>query len=114
MNTQQRAILEALHKSWSAESSSLWSLENPAKGHCGVTAIVIQENFGGDILKTYVGGTPHFYNRVAGVNIDFTSSQFDVPPRYEDVLSDREEAFADTNMKQYNSLNARFKSEYCP
>lgn len=31
----------ALEKSWSLQSSSKWSAENPSKGQCGVTTLVL-------------------------------------------------------------------------
>ncbi|MEB9972481.1 hypothetical protein P4K82_12925 [Bacillus cereus] len=39
-------------QSWSIESSSKWTLNNPAMGQCGVTALVINDLFGGEILMT--------------------------------------------------------------
>jgi len=50
------------------EPSSLWTAENPARGQCGVTTLVIQKNcFGGKILKTTDGAS--FYNEIDGCNI---------------------------------------------
>ena len=87
-------ILETLLlKCWSSETSSLWSPENPARGQCDITAIVINDFFGGEILKTFIDNQPHFYNHIDGVNYDFTASQFQVLPKYLDLLADREEIF---------------------
>lgn len=44
-------LLNALSKTWSLKSSSKWSLDNPAKGQCGVTSLVVNEIFCGEILK---------------------------------------------------------------
>lgn len=46
-----KIIYEALIKSWSIETSSKWTSENPAKGQCGVTALVVQDIYGGKIKK---------------------------------------------------------------
>lgn len=35
-------LLSVLRKSWSIHSSSKWSLDNPAKGQCGVTSLVVR------------------------------------------------------------------------
>jgi hypothetical protein len=43
---------EALLKSWSINSSSKWTKDNPAKGQCGVTALVVNDLLGGLIRKT--------------------------------------------------------------
>lgn len=93
-----------LPSAWSMQSSSLWTAENPASGHCGVTALVANELFGGDICKTRYGAIWHFYNVIDGQRQDFTESQFAEPLHYSDVASDREEAFGDTNAEQYTNL----------
>ncbi|HEV2899718.1 MAG TPA: hypothetical protein VGX71_18140 [Pseudaminobacter sp.] len=45
-------LFEKLKTAWSKESSGSWSAENPAKGQCSVTSLVVQDLFGGSILKT--------------------------------------------------------------
>jgi len=64
------------------ESSAQGSPENPARGQCNVTALVVCDRVGGEILKTPVGDDWHFYNRVAGTVYDLTAEQFAVPPAY--------------------------------
>ena len=39
------SVRNVLYKSWSLESSSKWTRENPAKGQCGVTALVVNDLF---------------------------------------------------------------------
>ncbi|MBV6658490.1 MAG: hypothetical protein KI785_12050 [Devosiaceae bacterium] len=101
-----RRVLEA---SWSLQSSSRWTADNPALGQCGVTALVANDVLGGEIAKTRLtlpglGEIWHFYNVIGGVRIDFTESQFDAPISYDDVASDRDDAFGDTNADQYGYL----------
>ncbi|WP_425502195.1 YunG family protein [Peteryoungia desertarenae] len=67
---------DRLTKAWSRETSSLWSLGNPARGQCGVTSLVVQDVFGGLILKTPLPQGPHFYNSIDGRRFDFTADQF--------------------------------------
>ena len=98
---------ESLTKAWSRETSSLWSSDDPARGQCGVTSLVVQDLFGGQILKTPLQQGPHFYNLIAGRRIDFTSDQFADPIDYEDLPSHREEAMSDTNPGQYRALRER-------
>jgi len=88
----EQLVKQALEQCWSKQSSSLWTENNPASGQCGVTALVIQEQFGGDILKTDVDGQWHFYNIIDGIGYDLTIDQFDKPPNYIDIPSNREEA----------------------
>lgn len=102
-------ILEILLEAWSKESSTQWTENNPAKGQCGVTSLVVHDYFGGDILKTKIEESWHYYNRIDGERLDFTASQFDVEPVYLDIESNREEAFTDTNQNQYNYLKTQCK-----
>ncbi len=97
-----------LRECWSRRTSSLWSAETQSRGQCGVTALVLQDHFGGDILKTRVGPSWHFYNRIGGRRLDATADQFSAPVEYLDLISSREEAFADTNQAQYDELSRRF------
>jgi hypothetical protein len=99
-----------LRRSWSVASSTLWSAENPARGQCGVTSLVANEFLGGEILKTRIGDDWHFYNVIKGCRLDFTASQFDRPIEYQDVPSNRAEAFSDTNAEQYRALSERTRS----
>jgi len=100
-------IRVALQRSWSLESSSKWTKENPANGQCGVTALVVNDLLGGEIAKTNCIGGWHFYNKLKGIRYDFTEEQFPEVIEYDDILSSREEAFADTNLQQYNALRKK-------
>lgn len=105
MTTDQfNTITDALLQSWSLRSSSKWTKDNPAKGQCGVTALVVNDLFGGEIMKTKLPGGWHFYNVSGGKRYDFTASQFNEGIIYTDTPSNREEAYADTNEGQYRYL----------
>ncbi|MCY7846140.1 hypothetical protein [Bacillus haynesii] len=99
---QIEQIMKALYKSWSSDSSSKWSQDNPAKGQCGVTALVVNDILGGEIRKTKLPEGWHFYNFINGKRYDLTVSQFKEDILYMDIPSNRNEAFSDTNEKQYN------------
>ena len=59
-----------------------WSAANPARGQCGPTALVVNDLLGGDLCVAEVrlrDGTQqgfHWWNRLAGVDIDLTRDQF--------------------------------------
>ncbi|MGE1130710.1 YunG family protein [Bacillus wiedmannii] len=108
---KRKRIYEALMKSWSIETSSKWTIENPAKGQCGVTALVVQDIYGGKIKKKKIGEVWHFYNCIDGKRFDFTEAQFNRELNYMDEKSNREEAFADTNEKQYSILKEKIMKE---
>lgn len=100
-------LAAALDEAWSSGTSTKWTPENPAKGQCSVTSLVVQELFGGEILKTQVPGGRHFYNRIGGERVDLTISQFVQSIAFDDTLSSRAEALADTSREQYFLLRRR-------
>lgn len=103
-------LVVALREAWSSGTSTQWTPENPAKGQCSVTSLVVQDLFGGEILKTQVPGGTHFYNSIGGARLDLTISQFDHSVRFDDALSSRAEALADTSLEQYSLLRRRLGS----
>lgn len=87
------AIERAIRASWAADTCSPddltragWHADNSAWGHCDVTALVVHDLFGGDLVvgEVYAGvhaGAEqqgyHWWNRLAsGVEIDLTREQF--------------------------------------
>jgi hypothetical protein len=79
--------LPRLRRAWSHETGAKWREDNPACGQCSVTALVVQDVFGGEILTTRIGGAWHFYNQINGSRFDLTESQFTVRFSYEDRKS---------------------------
>src|SRR4051794_3517598 len=51
MPFERSRVAEALLASWSLKTSEQWLAVNPACGQCSVTALLINELFGGQILK---------------------------------------------------------------
>ncbi|MEU9522595.1 hypothetical protein [Streptomyces sp. NPDC048224] len=80
-------IEQAVRASWSAETCtpeyrSRWTGDNPARDQCGVTAMVLNDLLGGELIRgeVHVGGERvdyHWWNRLGmGVEIDLTREQF--------------------------------------
>ena len=80
-------VEQVIRASWSAAScdpvDAPWSPDNPSKGQCNVTALVVQDHLGGDLLMAEVlnaDGTRqgvHFWNRLTdGTEVDLTREQF--------------------------------------
>lgn len=80
-------IERALRSSWSAETCTpeyrdRWSPDNPARDQRGVTAMVLNDLLGGELVRgeVHVGGRrtdDHWWNRLGtGVEIDLTREQF--------------------------------------
>lgn len=82
-------IEQAVRSSWSAEtctpgSRSHWREDNPARDQCGVTAMVLNDLLGGELIRgdVHVDGEHvdyHWWNRLGmgmGVEVDLTREQF--------------------------------------
>ncbi|MET8877352.1 hypothetical protein [Nocardia sp. NPDC004604] len=81
----RQALEHAVQAVWSAMTSSAsdWTERNPAKGQCAVTACVVQDYFGGNILNSIAtlpsGETvSHYFNIIDSETVDLTRAQF--PP----------------------------------
>ena len=77
-------LIAAIREAWTRETSADprgWSDANPAWGQCAVTALLIQDGHGGDLLRAEVNGVSHYWNRLpSGVEVDLTREQFgDLP-----------------------------------
>jgi hypothetical protein len=103
-NVQRR-----LRESWSLATAGQWTAENPAAGQCNVTALLVHELFGGDLLKTPLPAGDHFYNRIEGRRYDFTASQFSQPITYMDIPTSRSEAERGATSAQSAALRATFE-----
>ena len=102
-------LYHVLRRCWSTETGSKWLPDNPARGQCSVTSLVVHDVFGGEILKTRVGPFWHFYNRIGETRWDLTVSQFDVPIPFDDMPASRDEVLADTSVEQYELLAQRVR-----
>lgn len=113
-------VRRALESSWSAKTSVCFSPDAyPSYGQCAQTAIVIQETFGGEILRTtgWHGQGNHFYNRIEGKIVDFTADQYTMPGysyalTYEDRLSNAVEAEEETLPGQVEALRRVFRQAF--
>lgn len=80
-------IERAIRASWGADTCAPedlpdWHFGNPARGQCGVTALVINDLLGGDLVRGEVHRDGkridfHWWNEIAqGFEIDLTREQF--------------------------------------
>lgn len=105
-------LYRVISRLWSGATSSpthAWSSSTPAKNHCSITSLIVQDHFGGEILRTRTSGGTHFYNMIEGRKWDLTVSQFDEPIPYDDTASTREDAMADTSPEKYALLASRLR-----
>jgi hypothetical protein len=77
----------AIRASWSAETCDpidqpFWTLDEPSRGQCAVTALIVHDLLGGVLLEAEVHHADgshqgyHYWNRFAGVDVDLTRRQF--------------------------------------
>lgn len=54
-----------------------WNKNNAAIGQCYVSSMLFHDIFGGEIFKIKLNnGISHYFNRLNGIDYDFTKSQF--------------------------------------
>ena len=79
MNVEK--LKQLLYKSWSYETCSLgfkkyWSSENPSYGQCAITALIVNDFYGGKIMRCMTSIGSHYYNFINNEIIDLTKDQF--------------------------------------
>ena len=123
MDDAKFALVKAvIMKAWVRETASplvasKWEAENSSLGQCTVTALLIHEMMGGNIMRTVVPGLgSHYYNILPDGSVcDLTRGQF--PPgtkvpdgrvvEREDVLC-TDESKAVATQERYALLLSRF------
>jgi hypothetical protein len=117
-------VTEALSQSWSYDTSSCkseWSTDNPARGQCAVTALVIQDYFSGEIIKYSVvlpqGTEGHFCNFLPNGNeydatkIQYSTTTAEFAPKEVDLrqfANVREKLLADDDTRRrYEILKSK-------
>lgn len=119
---EEKAICQALQATWSLQTQPAFCPRFPSYNQCAQTAIVIYENFGGEILLTRVSlrdhsQIDHFYNRIGGQRYDFTDKQFEIedfvkPIPYQDYSSSRQQAESTLQQSQLQAMRAGFAVAY--
>lgn len=101
---------------WSADTSTAgaaWSPFRPEKGQCAVTALLVQDEYGGTLNRALVNGESHYWNTLPdGTEVDLTRSQFDDPIIIEEPQKrDREYLFgSESTVQRYNQLKKELTS----
>jgi hypothetical protein len=109
----------AIRASWSAETSDLpesWTSDNPAYQQCDVTARIVRDYLGGEILVAGVvlegqRVDRHAWNQLAsGLVVDLTREQFRDGERLEEPAVD-DVVRIDRNPERYELLASRVRSK---
>ena len=82
-------LKQLLVQAWRKETCSprlrdKWNEENPSLGQCAITALIVNDFFGGKIMRCMASSGSHYYNIIDDERIDLTVDQFlDEIPQYE-------------------------------
>lgn len=78
------SIVKAIEDSWCEETGGLFCPDNPSKYQCAVTALVVQDYYGGKLVRGHVivdeRHISHYWNELPdGTTVDLTRQQFAEP-----------------------------------
>lgn len=107
----------AIEKSWSRETSyspDNWNANNPAFGQCAVTALVINDYLGGQILNCEVTlpnneKISHYFNFINNSEIDLTKIQFPIGSNFSKSFEKKKDF---DSVRDYMLSNSNTKSRY--
>lgn len=105
------SVVAAITAAWCGETSARedWTPGRRSAGQCAVTALLVQDLLGGELLRGVVCGESHYWNRLPdGSQVDLTSDQFN-EYRLEDgpVVRDREYVLSfPVTAERYDKLRA--------
>ena len=92
-----------------------YALSNPDPGQDSLISLLIHDIFGGEILKTHLKKGWHFYNRIEGRRIDFTTPDINISPdsiQFEDIPSSPGETHYYFEDEEYSTFLMRFISAF--
>lgn len=126
-NPVLQQLISALHEAWDERTGyagvGAWTPENPARGQCVTSSLVVQDYFKGDIVRCEAIGDgineTHCFNILDdGTILDTTGSQYKVtvsmkpkPVNLGDFPSVRDKRLADDETRyRYNLLKSKVES----
>ncbi len=109
-------VIKAIEKSWGKDTAyhkdaPYWTPENPARGQCAITALLINEYYGGKIISGVSDeGIYHFWNVINGEKVDLTEEQFDKKLNFNNITTWTREDLLETGdvLERYKILKKRF------
>jgi len=110
---------QAIRTSWARDTSEdpeAWTEENPALGNCAVTALVVRDYLGGEIVasgvvRDGVRVDRHAFNRLAsGLVVDLSRDQFRAGEQFE-APGLVESFLSPTTFERYEILAARVRAK---
>ena len=118
MKKDFKKFVEKIYNHCSAETcypkvASDWREDNKFYGHCAVVSLLIQDCFGGKILKCNLQeeNISHYYNEIDGKVVDATITQYNYTPTKTNMqYVERNEILNNVNtLKRYETLKELVK-----
>lgn len=111
-------LKKALLLAWCSETAlGEWSPECPSQNQCAVTALIVQDYYGGDMLRCKMSsGDSHYWNRLPnGTEEDTTEPQFefihDWPDKSNYIIRTRDYVLSfPSTVIRYNLLKSRVEA----
>ena len=72
-------FVQALEENWCLETSVNFEFDedNPSSGQCVPTALIVQDVYGGNLVRGMCGDASHYWNELPdGTEVDLTRQQF--------------------------------------
>jgi hypothetical protein len=104
-------VYEALKRSELPESNTRLTPYQHTSGQDSLISLLIHDIFGGEILKTHLKKSWHFYNRIDGERFDFTGSESLKSAgvvRFEDIPSTPDETSDYIDQADYTTFFMKF------
>ena len=111
LEKQLSALRKAMKKEFSCDTAyGTCNKNSMASGHCMLSALIVQDLFGGDILGGVVDGIPHYWNKICQYEVDLTGDQFNLPA----IQIKRGKLYSDSyefNRDPFESMNQDFNAD---
>ena len=127
MKPSLEILTKILQSSWSVDTArtpSEWNESNPARGQCVISSLIVQDYFGGELIRYKVTGEgideTHFCNLLDGdILVDTTVSQYQTvvsqtrkPEKLDGFASTQERLLADEDtLRRYMILKSRVDAQ---
>lgn len=110
-------FITAIEKSWGKDTAyrkdaPFWSPKNPARGQCAITALIVNDYYGGQIYSGVSDtGIYHYWNVVNGNKVDLTEKQFETKLVFSNTKEWERGALLATGdvLERYITLKERFE-----
>ena len=111
LRKELNSIRKAMDKVFSCDTAfGTCNKNSMSSGHCMLSALIVQDMYGGKVMSGSIDGIPHYWNKVCHMEVDLTGDQFKKPKvqiRKGELYSDGFEF----NRDPFESLNQDFNKE---